>query len=348
MAACAFAPAAFCDGETAAKPVASLDASAPAAMVGGKCVLTVGEARGMADMVIDKFKKAGELPADSADEERVRADVAFNIANSFAESEALAEAARKSGTVLAPEDLAAAEKEMREQVAMMAARGAIDPKEAGAVTNLAAFADKAFPFDHAHNMRLVENGILVRKFLKSEIEAKVSVSDDTLKSQIALVVSNNTEAAKQSEAALARIKELKAKIDAGADFAELAKEHSACPSKAKGGDLGEFSRGMMVPEFDKVAFELPAGKVSDPVKTQFGWHLVKVTEKKPDGKTVRASHILLACRGPVPVPTLEEAREAALAVAREEETEKLVGRLIGESGMETLIAPSAGKPEDKR
>ncbi len=73
--------------------------------------------------------------------------------------------------------------------------------------------------------------------------------------------------------------ELKAKIEAGADFADVAKQHSSCPSSRQGGDLGEFGPGMMVPEFDKVVFSAEVGKVQGPVKTQFGYHLLEVTER---------------------------------------------------------------------
>ena len=75
-------------------------------------------------------------------------------------------------------------------------------------------------------------------------------------------------------------KQIKKEIAEGKDFSAAAMEYSKCPSKAKGGDLGYFGRGMMVPEFDKAAFDLPVGQVSDPVKTQFGWHLILVTDKK--------------------------------------------------------------------
>lgn len=73
---------------------------------------------------------------------------------------------------------------------------------------------------------------------------------------------------------------LKSRIDKGESFEELAKEYSKCPSGQKGGDLGYFERGQMVPEFDQAAFSLPVGKVSEPVQTQFGWHLIKVVDKK--------------------------------------------------------------------
>jgi len=73
--------------------------------------------------------------------------------------------------------------------------------------------------------------------------------------------------------------ELKNEIAAGADFAEVAKNNSTCPSSRQGGDLGEFGPGMMVPEFDEVVFSAPINEVQGPVKTQFGYHLLEVTSR---------------------------------------------------------------------
>jgi len=75
--------------------------------------------------------------------------------------------------------------------------------------------------------------------------------------------------------------DLKKQIEGGADFAEIAKKHSKCPSGKSGGELGEFGRGEMVPEFDSVVFTAELGKVHGPVKTQFGWHLIEVTKRTP-------------------------------------------------------------------
>jgi peptidyl-prolyl cis-trans isomerase C len=75
-------------------------------------------------------------------------------------------------------------------------------------------------------------------------------------------------------------KAVKAELDKGADFAELAKKKSKDPGASDGGDLGFFTKDQMVPEFSNVAFSLEPGKISDPVKTQFGWHIIKVEEKR--------------------------------------------------------------------
>ena len=73
--------------------------------------------------------------------------------------------------------------------------------------------------------------------------------------------------------------DLKSQIENGSDFAELARAHSQCPSGQRGGDLGEFSRGQMVPEFDEVVFSADLGKVHGPIKTQFGYHLIEITQR---------------------------------------------------------------------
>jgi len=73
---------------------------------------------------------------------------------------------------------------------------------------------------------------------------------------------------------------LKIEIEAGADFADIARQHSNCPSGSRGGDLGSFGPGMMVPEFDKVVFSADVGTVQGPVQTQFGYHLIEVTSRE--------------------------------------------------------------------
>jgi peptidyl-prolyl cis-trans isomerase C len=73
--------------------------------------------------------------------------------------------------------------------------------------------------------------------------------------------------------------ELLNKINSGESFEDIAKDVSLCPSGAAGGDLGYFGKGMMVKEFEDAAFALEKGQVSKPIQTQFGWHLIKLTDK---------------------------------------------------------------------
>ena len=76
-----------------------------------------------------------------------------------------------------------------------------------------------------------------------------------------------------------KCEELKNQILAGTDFADVAKQHSTCPSGGRGGDLGEFGPGQMVKEFDEVVFSGELNTVHGPVKTQFGYHLLEITSR---------------------------------------------------------------------
>ena len=105
------------------------------------------------------------------------------------------------------------------------------------------------------------------------------MSDQIAASHILLMYDGSlrSTATRSQEEAQQKIVDLKADIDAGSDFAELARQNSDCPSSAQGGDLGSFGRGMMVPEFEQSAFGLEVGATSDIVTTDFGYHLIKRT-----------------------------------------------------------------------
>ena len=186
---------------------------------------------------------------------------------------------------------------------------------------------KKHPLGEAHARAEFENGIIIDKMIKA-YAAKANSGKDyaaEAQKQIDEIVAKNEKirAMDPDESALKKIKDLKKELDAvkgekevAAKFAELAKANSACPSAAKGGDLGEFPHGMMVKEFDEVAFALPVGKVSDPFKTQFGYHLVMTTKKTPavearggkpaESEKVQASHILVKVEKTQEVPAKED------------------------------------------
>lgn len=97
-----------------------------------------------------------------------------------------------------------------------------------------------------------------------------------------LVDTKNMKTQEEFDKAKAKIDSIKKELDGGADFAELAKKYSDCPTGKSGGDLGPFPRrGAMVDAFANVAFATEVGKISDPVKTEFGYHIIKVTDRTP-------------------------------------------------------------------
>lgn len=89
--------------------------------------------------------------------------------------------------------------------------------------------------------------------------------------------SSRSSATRSKAEAEQKIAELKAQLDGGADFAAVASSNSDCPSSAKGGDLGQFGKGQMVPAFETAAFSMAVGEVSGVVETDFGYHLIKRT-----------------------------------------------------------------------
>jgi len=233
------------------------------------------------------------------------------LAQSFLMENALVDAAKTAGYAISDEDRKAREEEFLKSVS----------GQPDAPKSIAEFAEK-FPLGAKSAMDRFENGILIDKLLKAELAKDKTDYSAEAQKVIDGIVSNNNEVAKSEETALAKIKALQTKladkniVDVPAAFAELAKNESACPSSSKGGDLGEFTHGQMVPEFDKVAFELPVGKVSEPVKTDFGYHLILVTKKIPaveakddkpaEPEKVQASHILIKANKVQKVPTMEE------------------------------------------
>jgi peptidyl-prolyl cis-trans isomerase SurA len=140
-----------------------------------------------------------------------------------------------------------------------------------------------------------------RKLVAQQVRPKVKISDEDVKAEYArwaksessdpevharhilVQVAPNAPADAVEKARLKAVALAEEARKPGVDFAELAKKKSEGPSAADGGDLGFFRRGVMVPEFDKVAFHLKEGEVGDPIRTKFGWHVIKVDEKRAVG-----------------------------------------------------------------
>jgi peptidyl-prolyl cis-trans isomerase C len=133
-------------------------------------------------------------------------------------------------------------------------------------------------------------------------------------------------------------KAIEEELKKGADFAELAKKKSKDPGASDGGDLGFFTKDQMVPEFSNVAFTLEPGKISDPVKSQFGWHIIKVEEKRnrkaPDFAQVKSQ-----------IETYVTRKAQADYVARLRETAKVERMDKPEETAKSDTKPDAAKPD---
>jgi peptidyl-prolyl cis-trans isomerase C len=142
--------------------------------------------------------------------------------------------------------------------------------------------------------------IALSKLIEKEIAAKITLgpndakdfydqnpeifkTPEMVRASHILVAVDKAASPEDKAKALDKMKEIQKRVQGGEDFAEVAKQVSDCPSKAQGGDLDFFQRGQMVPPFEDAAFTLKTGQVSDIVETEFGYHLIKATDRKEPG-----------------------------------------------------------------
>ncbi|GIK79811.1 MAG: peptidylprolyl isomerase [Pseudorhodoplanes sp.] len=248
--------------------------------------------------------------------------------------------AKVNGTEIRQSDLNAAEEEIGQNIQAM-------PAEARReylitfVTDMVVLAKAAEArklgdtAEFKRKLELARTRLLMETLLQAE--AKTAVTDAAMKK----VYEEATKQMGDEKEVRARhilvekedeAKAILADLKQGKDFAAIAKEKSKDPgSKENGGDLGYFTKEQMVSEFAEIAFKLEKGQLSDPVKTQFGWHVLKVEDKRNR-----------------PVPEFDKVKDQVQSFVIRKAQADLVTKLRGEAKIEKMTPPADAKPADQK
>lgn len=259
---------------------------ANAAIVNGKAI-TYGTFESELDVYVRRSQAQGMPMTDEA-----KSKASSEVLNDMISRELIFQESRKKGIKVAPEFI-------KEELAAIQLQFP-DPKQFQA-----ALAE--MNLTEAKLKEQIVQRQSIRTLIDQEIVPKIKISDADAKAfydqnpklfqrpeevhaqHILLKTEKDTDEKKRSEMRKS-LTDIKKRADAGEDFGELAKSNSECPSAPKGGDLGFFSKGKMVPAFEKVAFELKPDQVSDIVETEFGYHLIKVLEHR-EAKTMTLEEV---------------------------------------------------------
>ena len=197
-------------------------------------------------------------------------------------------------------------------------------------------------------MMLQHARVLAQKYAVDKLQEKMKATDEEVTAYLAGHPELDTDKKNRAKA-----EEVLKRARAGEDFGKLAEEFSTDGSKEKGGDLGWFGHGDMVPEFEQAAYALKPGQISDVVQSKFGFHIIKLEEKKnetKDGKTeekVHARHILISDAGANPFGPPQSSRDRAKAAVEQDKAKKVLDEIVSRSHVKVPDTYSVKPPEQQ-
>src|SRR5690242_13523040 len=189
---------------------------------------------------------------------------------------------------------------------------------------------------------------VAQKYAMDTLKDKLEASDAEVKAYLTSHPELDTDKKNRAKA-----EEVLKRARAGEDFAKLAQEFSTDGSKDKGGDLGWFGHGDMVPEFEQAAYALKPGEISDVVQSKFGFHIIKLEERKnetKDGKTeekVHARHILISDAGANPFGPPQSSHDRAKAAVEQDKAKKVLDEIVARSHVKVPDNYSVKPPEQQ-